>query len=138
MLVIPANLGITNLGYVLATREGPFFENTNIDTVVVPEGVTTIGLSCFQNSSLRRIYLPSTLISIAYNAFAGCENLEEVYWYDASENSGSGIVYDADLNTYNWDAFYANASAKMTSHSLSVFTARKVISSKFPIGVEIR
>lgn len=120
MLVIPANLGITNLGYVLATREGPFFENTNIDTVVVPEGVTTIGLSCFQNSSLRRIYLPSTLISIAYNAFAGCENLEEVYWYDASENSGSGIVYDADLNTYNWDAFYANASAKMTSQSLVI------------------
>ena len=71
MLVIPANLGITNLGYVLATREGPFFENTDIDTIVVPEGVTSIGLSTFENSSLRRIYLPSSLISLSYNAFAG-------------------------------------------------------------------
>lgn len=117
MLVIPANLGITNLGYVLATREGPFYENTDIDTVVVPEGVTSIGLSCFENSTIRRIYLPSTLVSVSYNAFAGCEYLEEVYWYDASEDSNSGIVYDADENTYNWDVFFESASTKMTSQS---------------------
>lgn len=120
MLVIPANLGITNLGYVLATREGPFFENTDIDTIVVPEGVTSIGLSTFENSSLRRIYLPSSLISLSYNAFAGCEYLEEVYWYDASEDSTSGIVYDADNNTYNWDAFFAAASPEVTSQSLVI------------------
>lgn len=120
ILVIPANLGITNLGYVLATREGPFFENKNIDTVIVPEGVTAIGLSCFENSTIRRIYLPSTLITLSYGAFADCENLEGVYWYDASEDSDSGIEYDADKNTYNWDKFFATASTEMTAQSLVV------------------
>lgn len=122
ILVVPADEGITNFGYVLSTREGPFYENTDIDIVVVPEGTTTIGLSCFENSSIRKIYLPSSLISIAYNAFAGCENLEGIYWYDASDDSTSGIVYDADNNTYNWEVFFANASTKMTSQSLSIGT----------------
>ena len=120
ILVIPANLGITNLGYVIASQEGPFFEKQGLDTVIIPEGVTTLGLSCFENSSIRRIYLPSSLISIAYNTFKGCENLEGVYWYDAGEGSTSGIEYDADDNTYNWDVFFANVGTKMTSQSLVI------------------
>ncbi len=120
VLVIPANLGITNLGHLIATQEGPFYENTDIDTVIVPEGVTTIGLSCFANSSIRRIYLPSSLIAISLDAFANCENLEEVYWFDASEDSRSGIVYNADQNTYNWDVFFEAASPEMTSQSLVI------------------
>lgn len=120
ILVIPANMGITNLGYVVSAQEGPFYENTDIDTVIIPEGVTNIGLSCFENSSIRRIYLPSSLIGLSMNTFAGCENLEGVYWFDASEDSHSGIVYNADQNTYNWDVFFESASTKMTSQSLVI------------------
>src|SRR5699024_6654754 len=103
ILVIPANLGITNMGYMVATREGPFYENQNIDTVIIPEGVTTLGLSCFENSSLRRIFLPTSLITLSYNAFRGCEQLEEVIWYDASEDNTGGLSYDADNNSYMVD-----------------------------------
>lgn len=120
ILVIPANLGITTLGYVIATQEGPFFEKQGLDTVIIPEGVTTLGLSCFENSSVRRVYLPSSLISVAYNAFRGCENLEGIYWYDAGEGSTSGIEYDADDNTYNWDVFFENVGTDMTSQSLVI------------------
>ncbi len=117
ILVIPANLGITNLGYVADTTEGTFYENKNLDTVVVPEGVTALGPECFINSSLRRIYLPSSLIAVSYSAFRGCTQLEGVYWYDASDDSDSGIVYDADENTYNWEVFFAAAGVEMTSQS---------------------
>ena len=121
VLVVPANLGITNFGYVMSTREGPFYQNQDIDTVIVPEGVTNLGLSCFMDSSIRRIYLPSTLIYMAANVFSGCENLEEVYWYDASEDSGSGIVYDPDNNSYNWDVFFEEANnTKVTSQSVVI------------------
>lgn len=136
ILVVPANLGISNLGYMVATREGPFFENKDIDTVIIPEGVTTLGLSCFENSSVRRIFLPSTLITISYNAFRGCENLEEVIWYDASEDNKNGLTYDADNNSYQvdgvtvsgtvtenrttWDKFFARTSEECTSQSLVV------------------
>lgn len=123
MLVIPANLGIINMGYFTTTRNGPFYQNTDIDTVIVPEGVTTLGVNCFAESSLRRIYLPSSLITVAYNAFKDCANLEEVYWYNAGEKSKSGIEYDADYNTYNWEAFFdpeTGAGESCTSQSLVV------------------
>ncbi|MBQ8885488.1 MAG: leucine-rich repeat protein [Clostridia bacterium] len=105
MLVIPANLGIYYMGYYDSTREGPFFENKDLDTVVVPEGVTSIGTQVFTDSSVRRLFLPSTIETIAAGAFRGCTQLEEVYWYDASEHSKSSIAYNADKNTYNWEAF---------------------------------
>lgn len=136
ILVIPADMGITNMGYMVATREGPFFENKDIDTVIIPEGVTTLGLSCFENSSLRRIFLPSSLIAISYNAFKGCEQLEEVVWYDASQDNKSGLSYDADNNSYKvdgitvsgtvtenrvtWDAFFERTSEEGTTQSLVI------------------
>ena len=116
MLVIPANLGIyimgsysTNFNY-----DGTFEDVKNLDTVVVPQGVTALGANCFSGSTIRRIYLPSSIEQISSYAFSGT-NIEEVYWFDAGEDSKSGIEYDADNNTYNWDVFYANASEKCTA-----------------------
>lgn len=101
VLVIPANLGIMYLSYYNVSREGPFYQHKGLDIVIVPEGVTAIGVFAFAESTVRTLYLPSSLESIAYSAFAGCESLEEIYWYDASEDSTSNIVYDTDNNTYN-------------------------------------
>jgi len=119
MLVIPANLGIINIGHYNTGVEGPFVNNTTLDTVVVPEGVTTIGIYCFAGSSIKRLYLPSTIEAISYYAFY-MSDIQEILWYDASENSNSGIVYDADKNTYNWDKFFANASEKCTAKRLGI------------------
>jgi len=116
MLVIPANLGIVIMGYYTTSNgyEGTFEDVKGLDTVVVPQGVTSIGANCFSGTSIRRIYLPSSIEQISSYAFEGTP-LEEVYWYDAGEDSKSGIEYDADNNTYNWDVFYANVSEKSTA-----------------------
>ncbi|MBQ4270015.1 MAG: leucine-rich repeat domain-containing protein, partial [Clostridia bacterium] len=121
MLVIPANLGIVVMGSYYSSGgmryDGTFEDVKGLDTVVVPEGVTNIGSYCFSGTSIRRIYLPSSLESISAGAFMGTP-LEEVYWYEAGKDSKSGIEYDADDNTYNWDVFYANASDECTSKNL--------------------
>ena len=116
MLVIPANLGIVVMGYYTTNFgiDGTFEDVQGIDTVVVPQGVTGIGANCFAGTSIRRIYLPSSIEQISSYAFEGTP-LEEVYWYDAGEDSKSGIEYDADNNTYNWDVFYANVTEKSTA-----------------------
>ncbi len=116
MLVIPANLGIVVMGYYTASNgvDGTFEDVKGLDTVVVPQGVTGIGYKCFANTSIRRIYLPSSIEQISSSAFAGTP-LEEVYWYDAGEDSKSGIEYDADNNTYNWDVFYKNVTERSTA-----------------------
>ena len=117
MLVIPANLGIYVMGTYSSgvSYDGTFEDLQTLDTVVVPQGVNSLGAYCFRNTSIRRIYLPSSIEHISSAAFSGCKNLEEVYWFDAGEDSDSGIEYDADNNTYNWDVFYANASEKCTA-----------------------
>ena len=121
MLVIPANLGINTMGYYTSNfgYDGTFEDVKTLDTVVVPQGVVSIGSRCFYGSSIRRIYLPSSIEHISSSAFAGTP-LEEVYWYDAGEDSKSGIEYDADDNTYDWTVFYANASPVCTAKRIVV------------------
>ena len=48
-------------------------------TVIVPEGVTAIGVRAFyQKSKIKRIILPSSIKEIQSYAFFGCKNLEEL------------------------------------------------------------
>ena len=58
---------------------------TAIEDLTLPEGVTTIGSSIFgrnyDSSDLKTLTLPSTLRSIASDAFASCGNLTDVYLY---------------------------------------------------------
>ena len=71
MLVIPANLGIYVMGSYSSsvTYDGTFEDLQTLDTVVVPQGVNSIGAYCFRNTSLRRIYLPSSIEHISSAAF---------------------------------------------------------------------
>ncbi len=119
MLVIPANLGIVVMGSWTTSYfyDGTFEDVKGIDTVVIPEGVTSIGSNCFAGTSIKRVYLPSSIEAISSYAFSDTP-LQEVYWYNASEDSKSGIEYDADDNTYNWDVFYANVSEKCTAKNV--------------------
>lgn len=48
-------------------------------TLVIPEGVTTIGREAFRNANgIKKIQFPSSLVSIESYAFSECSNLTEV------------------------------------------------------------
>lgn len=58
-----------------------------ISTVSIEEGITSVGISAFQNlKNLTKIQLPSTITSVKANAFQGCSNLKEISWSNISEN----------------------------------------------------
>ncbi len=51
----------------------------SILTAEIPDGVTTIGYSAFENcSQLSKLVFPESLTSIEYAAFSGCSSLEEL------------------------------------------------------------
>ena len=70
-----------DFGVTYEIREYAFYENTNITSVVIPEGVTSIGSYAFYNcSSLETVGFKenSTLTSIGEEAFYRCNSLTSI------------------------------------------------------------
>ncbi|MBQ7668649.1 MAG: leucine-rich repeat protein [Clostridia bacterium] len=63
----------------LTSIRGSAFEGTNIENIVIPENVETIGGSAFRNcKNLSQISLPYGLKEIDGGAFAGCSSLSYI------------------------------------------------------------
>lgn len=103
----------------------PYYDYTNtpawkpyegsFNTVIIEEGVTSIGEFAFFNySAIKNIQLPSTLTRIGVNAFAVCKNIESISVADNSElailsnisdfagtkwyrNQPDGLIYLGDI-----------------------------------------
>ena len=52
--------------------------DSQVDKVVLPEGLTTIEGWAFEGSSIRNIEMPDTITNIGYIAFRFCFELENV------------------------------------------------------------
>ena len=66
----------------------------NAGLVIVPDGVTTIGASAFEdNTNLFMVELPNTVTVIEDDAFSGCTNLLMVTMPDTMELMGSYVFY---------------------------------------------
>lgn len=92
-LVLPSDL--------LAIEEQAFYGDSSLDTVVLPEGIQTIGRRAFAHSSIKEINLPRSLKSIAENAFVGCDQL----------------VIDAPIGSLGWN--YAMQHGFELKHNIS-------------------
>lgn len=90
-LTLPSTIGdytVTELGEDL-------FYNTSLVSVVIPEGVTTIGPYAFYCCySLTTVSLPSTLTTIGYLAFGSCWYLDNVELPASLTSMGDGIFYN--------------------------------------------
>lgn len=92
-----AFLGCTKLSKYIISEDNPYFivENNfilngektivysyignDLEEIVVPEGVLYIAANAFlDNTSFRKVTLPSTLKAIGDSAFSGCANLREI------------------------------------------------------------
>ena len=83
-LEIPSEIGGME---TTAIGRGTFADNTEITSVVIPEGVTTIeGIAFMGCTNLETVVFPSTLMEIGLYAFADCVSLKNVVLPD-------GVVY---------------------------------------------
>lgn len=64
---------------------------------VVPEGITSIGDSCFYRSSIiTDVIFSEGITSIAYNAFSSCSNLRSIYLSNTVNQIASSVFYGDD------------------------------------------
>ena len=90
-----------------------------IKKVIIPEGVTTIEQSAFQNLvALEEVVLPASLIRIGRNAFSGCVNLRKINLGNVkfiNERAFSGCnLSEADLGEVVAIGNYSFENCKLT------------------------
>ena len=74
----------------------------NIEEIVIPKNITTIGRSAFAYSKLKKVTIPENVTAIDRSAFEGCGNLAE-------------IIMSNSVNSINIYAFaYCNGLSKFT------------------------
>ena len=92
-VVIPSSYSIVEGVYVegddheVTALEDSLFEgNETVKSIVISEGITHIGVSCFQRSSLEEIVIPTTLKGLGNLSFQRCKNLKTVYYNAINAN----------------------------------------------------
>ena len=129
---IPASLKLTGIGdyafsnftYVDKTEDDFNYDENSatkifyigddtITTVIIPEGVETIGEYAFANlTKLTTVVLPSTLVKIDQGAFYGCTNLTTVTGIENVKFINQGAFAGCSLTgTLNLDSCIAIANS---------------------------
>ena len=70
----------SNTYTVTKVSDRAFYNNEDLENIILPSGLTSIGNSAFANCyNLSYINLPDSLISIGASAFTSCHSLSRVY-----------------------------------------------------------
>lgn len=78
------------------------FAGSELKSIVIPEGVQSLGRGCFGNCrSLNKAVLPSTLEELPVDCFRGCWNLKDVTLVDGIKSIvGGALLYTNIVDLY--------------------------------------
>lgn len=97
-IVIPRQLNGLPVTRITQDDSYPFYRNSELKTVTLPDTVTTIGTNAFANcTSLEAIFIPASVTSIERRAFYGCNKLKDIY-YLGTQTQWDAITKDTGNN----------------------------------------
>ena len=77
-----------------AIANNAFYSCSNIKTLTLEEGVSSIGTSVFENcTGIKSVTIPSSIANIGGSAFKGCSNLSNVSFAGDVQTIGSSAFY---------------------------------------------
>ncbi len=101
-VVFDDECGITNISDYM------FFRHSNLKSINIPSSVVSIGYQAFyDDSALTEIIIPEGVISIGEQAFSGCENITSISIPSTVETIGSKAFY-ATSNVSNFTSSAIN------------------------------
>ena len=91
LLIISGTGAMSNYNY----RNTPFYNDTSIKSVIINNGVTSIGNYAFQNcTSLTSVTIPDSVMSIGKSAFESCKEMKSI--------SIPNAVTKIDIFAFQW------------------------------------
>lgn len=98
-LVIPSTVDMYDETFPVTTiKEMAFIYNTDLKTIIIPDGVSYIGYRAFYGcENLETVMLPSTIQQIEDEAFAYCTSLAQINLPDSLYYAGENIFTGCDM-----------------------------------------
>ena len=94
---IPATILVDNVNYSVKAIGQSAFYNNYVDTLIIADGVETIGKNAFQYCyNLKNVELPSTIKIIADQAFNNCDALKRIELPSSLDSIGYDAFYSCD------------------------------------------
>lgn len=84
-VTIPSTISFRGRTFNITVIANGAFRGRDVQSVVIPEGVKTIGDNAFRNTEIQQIIIPNSVQEIGEYAFANCPNLSYVEF-------GKGII----------------------------------------------
>lgn len=111
--------------------DGASFRNYNIETLVIPDNIKTIGHFAFQGChNLKTVYLGKNIESLGQIFMNGVEKLEEIYCYAVTPYHLAELNYDYKEEYYFFDYDYQKLYNTVKLHvpkgSLEAYKSAKV------------
>ncbi len=142
-LVIPGSIG----GYpVTAIGKNVFSWNRNIVNVTIGEGVKTIGDGAFENSTVQTIVLPASLTEVGESPFKWCSKLESITVHEDNEvysNDENGVLFNKDKTvlvkypTGNERTSYSIPDTVKTVHNRAFMDSNNLVSVILPDSITV-
>ena len=121
-VIIPDVVTFNNVKYtVVAIYGGTFWGKDYIVSVIIPNTVTSIGQSAFQEcENLSSVVMPNSITNIGNWAFTYCPNLTSFTIPDSVKHIGAAIFGDCtNLTTLDYNARNCNGVSVGTYHPFS-------------------
>ena len=130
-LEIPEKIVIGGYEYtVTSIGHAAFAGYWNVDEIIIPNTVESIGDYAFLHSSLKRIVIPSSVLSIGNRAFGHCPKLNSLTLPNATIQLGENLYTESKM----CELTYTEISTKIPESSLVQRRTPKVKKPVEPIG----
>lgn len=94
-------------GLLVTTLGAGLFENSSVETVIIPESVSRIEDNCFKGcKKLKTVVMPEGLEYVGEHAFDGCESLSSIDLSPGVTHIGSGCFANCtSLTSFNLPSY---------------------------------
>lgn len=130
-LEIPEKIVIGGYEYtVTSIGHAAFAGYWNVDEIIIPNTVESIGDYAFLHSSLKRIVIPSSVLSIGNRAFGHCPKLKSLTLPNATIQLGDNLYTESKM----CELTYTEISTKKPESNLAQRRTPKVKKPVEPVG----